>query len=310
MKTPVLMIIFNRPQYTRRVFEAIRAARPERLYIACDGPRTKDERAAVEAARSATENVDWPCTVQRLYQDKNLGLRWGPPAGIGWFFEHEEAGIILEDDCLPHPDFFRFASEMLERYRTDTRIIQITGTNMMPEFPHESSYFFSKFFNLWGWAAWRRSWALYDPHMQEWPELKKERLIERSFREGYLRRALRGLIDDVYYGRHATWDIAWFLACIKANGLCVTPRTNLISNIGTEGVHSGSDSQNRPTAALYNKSLVEPGAVQADIEFDALWYRKVFYQSYPSWLRRKAWLLLMGQEWLKRPVRALLGRAR
>ena len=50
---------------------------------------------------------------------------------ITWFFEQVIKGIILEVDCVPHPDFFTYATTLLERYRHDTRVwcISLPGVN-------------------------------------------------------------------------------------------------------------------------------------------------------------------------------------
>src|SRR6218665_515415 len=155
MKTPVLFLVFNRPDTTSRVFEAIRAARPAVLFIAADGPRSNrlGEDTQCEEVRAIASNVDWPCEVHTRFRQENLGCGKGPADGITWFFEHVEEGIILEDDCLPSPVFFSFCEEMLERYRHDKRVMQIGGVNMLPPAQQEStySYYFSERSHTWGW---------------------------------------------------------------------------------------------------------------------------------------------------------------
>ena len=165
MKTaPVLLIIFNRPDTTARVFEAIRAARPTELYIAADAPRENrsEDKRLCEEAKKITEKIDWPCEVHRLYQEKNLGCKRGPIASITWFFENVEAGIILEDDCVPHPSFFAFCSELLEKYADDKRIMHVSGNNFQfGKMRGDASYFFSEYTLSWGWATWRRAWQRF-----------------------------------------------------------------------------------------------------------------------------------------------------
>src|SRR5262245_55441705 len=106
MTPPILLLVFNRPETTSRVFQAIRAVRPNKLYVAADGPRSDragEAERCVEVRRIATA-VDWPCEMRTLFREENLGCRRAVSGAITWFFEQEEAGIILEDDCLPHPD--------------------------------------------------------------------------------------------------------------------------------------------------------------------------------------------------------------
>src|SRR5262249_20722231 len=160
-KIPVLFLIFNRPNTTARVMEAIRTAGPGRLYVAADGPRdgnADEAKRCAEVRRIATQ-VDWPCEVQTLFRERNLGCRQAVSSAITWFFEQEQEGIILEDDCLPSPSFFPYCAELLARFRNDERIMCITGCNFqqdMKGYPY--SYYFSKYHHVWGWATWRRAW--------------------------------------------------------------------------------------------------------------------------------------------------------
>lgn len=169
MSTPIALIIFNRPDLTIRVFSKIARAKPKTLFVIADGPRSDhpgDIKKCAEA-RSIIESVDWDCTVHKNYSDINLGCGRRLASGISWVFEKVEEAIILEDDCLPHPTFFRFCKELLERYRDDERIMQINGQN----FQHKSmrtsySYLFSYSNNCWGWATWRRAWQHFDMEMR------------------------------------------------------------------------------------------------------------------------------------------------
>ncbi len=166
--TPVLFLIFNRPDTTTRVFEAIREARPSRLYVAADGPRADKEGEAQRCleTRKITEAVDWPCEVRRLYREENLGCKLAVSSAITWFFTHEEEGIILEDDCLPDQSFFPFCAAMLERYRDDGRIMMVLGTSLLPPGGGpDADYLFTQYFLIWGWATWRRAWEKYDIEM-------------------------------------------------------------------------------------------------------------------------------------------------
>ena len=160
MTPAVLFIIFNRPETTQRVFDAIRLAKPTRLYIAADGPRENKtgEKELCEQARKIAQNVDWDCEVKTLFQKENLGCGKAVSHAISWFFENEDMGIILEDDCLPHQSFFKYCEELLEKYKNNDRIGIISGNNFQKKRKIGSfSYYFSDIVNIWGWATWARS---------------------------------------------------------------------------------------------------------------------------------------------------------
>ena len=237
MTSPVLFLIFNRPETTWQVFEAIRTAKPRRLYIAADGPRfeREGERTRCEEVRKIALEVDWECDVKTLFRDKNLGCKIAVSEGISWFFDHEDEGIILEDDCLPDQSFFPFCKDLLERYRNDTRIMAISGNNFQQGRKRtEYSYYFSRYFHCWGWATWKRAWKFYDRELIAWPEIQKY---------GFLYDIANGYEPSVVYWSHwldkcysgeldDAWDYPWLLSCWGQSGLFVLPNINLVTNIG------------------------------------------------------------------------------
>lgn len=165
MKSAILFIIFNRPDTTKRVWDALSEAKPPRIYIAADGPRPgrESDKQKCEETRSITENINWDCEVKRLYRDSNLGCGKGISEAISWFFRHEEMGIIIEDDIVPHPDFYDYCDTMLEKYKDDNAIQQIAGHNAFyGGYTSNVSYYKSSLFHMWGWATWRRVWNTYE----------------------------------------------------------------------------------------------------------------------------------------------------
>lgn len=238
MKSPVLFLIFNRPDTTARVLDAIRLARPSRLYVAADGPRMgrQAEAALCEQARQLIASVDWPCEVKTLFRDQNLGCKKAVSQGINWFFEHEEQGVILEDDCLPEPSFFDYCDELLERYKDDPRVMCISGDNFVAEgggIAVPDSYYFSSFIHIWGWASWRRAWTGYDVDMKGWSVASCEAMLARRFpRNAPLRRYWLDVFQKVASGGIDTWDYQWTYRCWSQEGVACLPGTNLISNIG------------------------------------------------------------------------------
>lgn len=235
LKAPILFLIFNRPDTTQRVFEAIRQAKPARLFVAADGPREDrpGEAEKCAQARSIIENVDWDCEVVTLFRVNNLGCRKAVSSAIDWFFENVEEGIILEDDCLPSQSFFRYCQELLEYYRNDTRIMQICGTNVLKEWDRSGySYFFSNYGPIWGWASWRRAWKHYDVDMKLWPEIKGKKFYEDFSQNKEEAEYRQSLYDKVFSGEIDTWDYQWGFAKMINAGLSITPVKNMISNIG------------------------------------------------------------------------------
>ncbi len=234
-QVPVLFLVFNRPQTTVLVMEAIRASRPKRLYVAADGPREgkpgEAERCA-EARRIATQ-VDWPCEVRTLFREGNLGCRDAVSSAITWFFEREPEGIILEDDCLPSPCFFPYCAELLTRFRDDERIMCITGNNFqqdMSGYPY--SYYFSKYNHIWGWATWRRAWQCYDDTMKLYPEYVGRNFFKSLSGSPGFSDYWRNEFNQVFHRKLDTWDYVWTFTCWANSGLTCTPHVNLVSNIG------------------------------------------------------------------------------
>ncbi len=236
VQSPVAFIIFNRPDTTARVFEEIARARPRKLLVVADGPRPDKpgESEKCTAVRSLIDRVDWECEVLRNYSDTNLGCKKRVSSGIDWVFANVEEAIILEDDCLPHHAFFRFCDEMLERYRNDQGIMQISGANLLSSlYSAKESYLVSRYGGIWGWATWKRAWQQYDVTMKKWAKKKRdihwlasvcETRAEAKNRVRSFDLALEGGID--------TWDLQWIFCKLICNGLSIIPKANLIENIG------------------------------------------------------------------------------
>lgn len=283
-RSPILFLIFNRPDTTARVFEAIRQAQPARLYIAADGPREgrAGETDLCEQARKVALEVDWPCQVTTLLRNENLGCKKAVSGAINWFFEHEPEGIILEDDCLPARDFFRFCDELLEKYRDDPRVGSITGDNFISAtWKPDESYYFSRFSHIWGWATWRRAWANYDVTMADWPSLGS-RFIKTEVFAGNNQAAAywSAVFDKVHKGEIDTWDYQWVFACFKNNCLSCIPRENLVTNIGfgpnaTHTKSAESKLANVATGSL-DFPLLEPKDIQSVQEADLWTLNEVF----------------------------------
>ena len=237
LNTPVLFVVFNRPDTTERVFEAIKKAKPPRLYVAADGPRPgrEDDIDKCRLTREVATAVDWDCKVMTLFRDVNVGCGLGPSLAYDWFFEHEEEGIILEDDCLPDQSFFLYCQEMLEKYRGDSRIMHIAGTNFQYGWKRddEYSYYFSTFPHEWGWATWRSAWRLYDFKIKKFDEIRSKNYLDDYFTSKLERKYRLSKIGKSYNNPDANWwDYQWGFALIINHGLSIIPNVNLVENIG------------------------------------------------------------------------------
>lgn len=273
-KPPVLFLVFNRPEPTFRVFEAIREARPEKLYVAADGPRRTRPGEAESCAqvRRVVERVDWPCQVKTLFREQNVGCRRAVSEAITWFFESEEEGIILEDDCLPSPDFFRFCGEALGTYRSDRRVMHVGG-HVLLEAPDKEDLFFSRLVPIWGWATWRRSWNAFDTEMSRIDELEHLPLKEwYGSQASNVRKAIRRIHDN----KVDAWGARWALSVIVNDGLSVLPRSNLISNVGfgKDATHTKVDSHlaNLPLGGL-SAALARKLDLSTDPAYDEAYLR-------------------------------------
>lgn len=284
MNSAVLLLVFRRPETTRKVFEAIRLARPLRLYVAADGPRAHQpgEKEACEATRRIFQEVDWPCQVKTLFHSVNLGLKVAIPEALSWFFSQESEGIILEDDCLPSQDFFHFTDELLERFRMDDRVMQISGSCLVKA-NNQASYYFSRYSHIWGWASWARAWKQYDVTISHWPEFKK-RAVNTGFWQSHReRRYWERIFDAVYTGKVNTWDYQWLFTIWNSGGLVAYPNFNLVSNIGF-GVHStnthdiDAKKANRPWEPLGD--IVHPFEISRTREADEKTFQQIFYGSF------------------------------
>ena len=233
--TPVALLIFNRPDLTQIVFEAIAKVKPKQLFVVADGPRFAAEAKKCEQARAVIDRVDWECDVLTNFSDTNLGCGRRPASGIEWVFSRVEEAIILEDDCLPVKSFFFFCQELLERYRNDQRIMAIGGNNFQSGQKRSAySYHFTRYSGCWGWASWRRAWKYFDYEMKSWPEFKRTGMLKMVCEDAYEHRLWTELFDSMYEtpDRKDIWDYQWKYACWSQNGLAIEPSVNLVSNLG------------------------------------------------------------------------------
>ena len=258
--TPILFLIFNRPNTTVLVFEQIKRVQPRQLFIAADGPRSsrQGEDDLCNTSRDIIlKGIDWDCEVKTLLREENLGCGRAVAGAIDWFFEHVEQGIILEDDCLPNSSFFYFCQELLEKYLYNEDVMNISGNNLQNIPIGNDSYYFSKYNHTWGWATWRRAWknyrfTIFDENISAF-EKSLQSLNMSDEEENYWRNIYIHLS-----GNYHTWDYQWLFTVWKFNGLSITPHVNLVSNIGfgTHGTHTLDE--NSPFSRVATSSIDIP----------------------------------------------------
>ena len=277
--TPIVFVIFNRPEPTARVFAEIRKARPSRLFIVADGPRSGEEAEKCRTVRDIVSRIDWTCEVTRNYSDINLGCKRRVSSGISRVFEQVEEAIILEDDCLPCPDFFVYCSEMLARFRANNSIMHIGGSNFQNGRKRgNASYYFSRYMHVWGWATWRRAWQHYDVNIASWPQRKKHGLLEKAGLDRVECAFWANFFDRMHAGEIDTWDYQWVYACWLHQGLAVVPNVNLVTNIGwgPDATHTKTlvESLALPTGEL--NEIRHPARIRRNVKADSFSFNEVF----------------------------------
>lgn len=283
---PILFIVFNRPDLTQQVFASIREAQPKQLFVAADGPRLDypDDEELCARTRNIVAQVDWDCEVYTLFRETNLGCRLAVSSAIDWFFDNVEAGIILEDDCLPSPSFFSFCNSLLDVYWFDDRIMAIGGTNILsPWKQQEMDYLFSHQGSIWGWATWKRAWSRYSLNIATWNSVEaKQTIREVSLQERFYQKRA-DIFDRTALNEINTWDYQWIFWRLYHRGLTILPSVNLVANIGfgLEATHTkNTDSF---LARLPTQNLSTPIRIRQDVgldvDFEEQFLEKLFFSN-------------------------------
>jgi len=317
MNAAVLLIVYKRPDLTRRALDAIVAARPSRVFVAADGPRNENEAEACRKTRAVVGEFASSCELTTNFSDDNLGCGIRVYTAIDWAFTFCEELIVLEDDCLPNASFFRFCNEMLETYGDDERVMHISGDNFVgADLSGPYSYYFSKYTHASGWATWRRAWRHFDWAIARWPELKAAGIIEASSEDPYEQRYWAGIFDRLHDGDRDVWDLQWNLACWSQSGLCILPSVNLVLNDGW-----GPDATHSKTPLTFFLPTEELSGIEHppyimrnkkaddrtfDQNFDGAYMRRMDAPS--ARFRRRIAPLLLPARLAKRALKRMLGR--
>ncbi len=243
LDTPVLFLIFNRPDTTVQVFDRIRQAAPRQLFIAADGPRP-DKPEDIERCRQVQKivgNIDWECEVKTLFRNENLGCGLAVSEAVTWFFENVQQGIILEDDTVPDLSFFSFCAEMLDFHKYNEQIMHVSGTSFLKQVPSSNmSHYCSRYPNIWGWASWARAWKYYDFRLSKFENLDS---VMRNSVHTLTAKEMsywESIFLNLKLNIRSTWDYQWLFCVWNKSGICITPTANMVSNIGfgQDGTHT------------------------------------------------------------------------
>ena len=291
LNTPILFCVFNRLDTVKQSFATIKKAKPKRLYIAADGPRENkpEEPELVRNVISYIENnIDWDCEVHKDYSSTNLKCRGRISSAISWALENENEVIIMEDDIVPNPDFFIFCQTMLEYYRNDEQVMMVSGINFVKKYKMKEDYIFSSNPVTWGWATWKRAWDKYDDSMSDWPQNKKNKVIDYVAK--WPSRCFLYWNNKYTYNREIdTWDFVWFYDMHKEHGLGIVPRENMVKNIGfnnESATHTSGSCKYDFTYGSYNFPLKKITDIKRCEDYD----KAYFDMEYNGWLA--IWIMI------------------
>ena len=296
---PVVLIVFNRPHITTLAMERLRAMRPKTLLVVADGPRSErpHEPKLCAEVRQIAERVDWPCELLKNYSEENLGCGRRIATGLDWAFRTVEEAAIVEDDCQPEPEFYRFCQEMLERYRDEPRVMQVCGSNFLfGRARPRASYYFSRYPLSWGWASWRRAWSHFDFDMKSWRVASNQQAYLDQFDHPKEQAFWKESWNQMCAGEGDNWDYQWSFACLAARGLSIVPSANLIRNVGFGGDATHTRSRLMaltPPVGKLTFPLEHPTEIESDEAADRLASRTLFQKRHliekvAEGLRRKA----------------------
>ncbi|MBI3520532.1 MAG: nucleotide-diphospho-sugar transferase [Bacteroidetes bacterium] len=273
----ILMVVFNRPELTRQVFDAVRHSKPAKLYIAADGARkhVAEDALKCEKTRAIFAEIDWKCEVKTLFREENLGCGRAVSGAISWFFDHEEEGIILEDDCVPNPSFFSYCQTLLDFHRHHHQVMHIGGTNL--QFGKKygpASYYYSSIPHVWGWASWRRAWKNYDFNLSDLNFFLNNHQIEKYVGKGKIHDFWFDIFCKMNQKKIDTWDYQWQYAIWNNNGVAVIPQINLIKNIGF-GVDATHTTEAHPYADMETfemSEIIHPQTISINKDADKAFF--------------------------------------
>lgn len=294
---PILILGFNRPESTMKLIASLRDLKPIRVYFAVDGPRSDMDLEKVYATQACVSEIDWDVQVETRFLVSNLGCKMAVTSAIDWFFEKEEFGIILEDDCLPTIEFMHFSKRMLLKYRNNKKIMHISGSSFLPsQVSYEYNHYFSRLPVVWGWATWKRAWEEFEFNSSDKSRDAKA-LIQKYFENEQISKWFFRYYLESLSTSASAWSPHWIFSIIKNDGLAIAPMANLVQNIGfsNDSTHASSK-----TFLIFNEFKLgnlpitpDPIPIEANSRLDVMRF-KVIRRADPNtfFLRRSKLLIL------------------
>lgn len=289
-EVPILLVLYNRPFETHYLFQQLRELQPTKLYVAADGPLDKDQQDASLCFRTRCVIMpEWPCEVHNNFYDDHLGKSRLIYQAINWFFEKEEEGVILFDDCLPHLEFFAFCQELLERYRDDKRIFHIGGVNLRKHLKalkrkhkkhDDCSYYFSAYANVWGFATWKDRWQDFDMDISRLEKANFNQLVKNYTRRPIERRYWHRRYNLIQKTNEPIWDYQYNFHIWQHSGLAISPTTNLVTNMGVRLKSSKHKYRRLVRKAYPILPLKHPENISLDNKADRFMFKQIYSRAY------------------------------
>ena len=299
MNTPILILLFNRPKETKILIDRLRDIKPSKIYINQDGPRNhlSKDKILCQNVKDVIDNIDWNCEIKRKFNETNLGCRSSVSSGLNWFFENEQFGIVLEDDCIPSKSFFVFCDQMLKKYEKNNSVYSISGSNFQKgNIIGDGDYYFSKYAHCWGWATWRRAWNCNDDSMEFWKELKNNDTWHDIHDDMLEKKYWKKIFEKVISKKLDSWAYVWLASIWNKKGLNIIPNKNLVLNIGfNENATTTVSSSKIETKSLifdeFDQDIKDPSIFSVYKEADYFVFQNHFNGKYNFWPWRLIYLL-------------------
>lgn len=228
--------VWIRPECQRKQFEVLKKARPSTLFLISDGGRNEKEWEAIRQNRSMFDNeIDWDCTVYKIYEEKNNGLYTMSRRGADLIWSKVDRCIFLEDDCIPSVSYFKFCAELLEKYKDDQRILCICSMNQAEVWDKtDNDYFFAERGPIIGQAMWKRTYEQRDFQLSYGKDEYTMNLLRKKLKKDpeYLK-TVEGYAKNPRYGGHMPGgEFYGRFAVYSQNQLYIIPKYNMMCNVG------------------------------------------------------------------------------
>ena len=288
MKTPLVLIIYNRYDCTLQLIKSINNINPEKLFVIADGPKENEKNDTVKCdrVRSLIDNIGSKTKIEKIYSSKNIGLESRVVSGLNDVFSIVDRAIILEDDCIPDAAFFEYCTELLDKYEDCKDVVHIAGSKYVTNDIQNQSYYFSKYSLEWGWATWKNRWLRYDGTMKDWPRIKKDKTFREIIKDKKVYKYWQWIFENCYNGHINSWAYKWLYKNMIEKKYTIIPKYNLINNIGIGTNSTNTKFKNTNTTQPLVQiafPLKHPSEILFKEEFDSI-QEQALYNKSVLWL--------------------------